>query len=132
MSRLFTPLADWVRKQPLLRKAAHRAVRFIPDSRLTVKVPDLGRLRIRLRRHRWFLWSNFAESDALTLGMFNRLIRPGDVVYDIGANIGLYTRVMVQWFEAGRVIAFEPMRENIELLQANIALGAIGERTVVY
>jgi len=116
-------IAEWVRTQPLLRRTAHAAVRFVPDVPLTIGAGDLGRVRIRLRRHRWMLWQKFGEADGLTFGMFHRLIRPGDVVYDIGANIGLYSRVMIKWFGAGQVIAFEPMRENFELLRANIALG---------
>jgi FkbM family methyltransferase len=121
-------LADWIRRQPLLHRAAHAAVRMIPDAHVTLRVRDLGPLRVRLRRHRWFLWSDFAESDSLALGMFHRVIHPEDVVYDIGANIGLYTRVMATWLGAGRIIAFEPMRDNFELLQANIALGRLNDR----
>ena len=128
MSRLLTRLANFARSRPLLHRSAHAAVRLIPDVRCTVRVTELGRLRIRLRRHRWFLWSSFAHSDALTLGMFERLIHPGDIVYDIGANIGLYTRIMLTWFDARQVIAFEPMRDNFELLQANGALGNISDR----
>jgi FkbM family methyltransferase len=98
---------------------------MIPDVPCTISVPELGRVRIRLRRHRWMLWEQFARSDTLTFGMFARLIRPGDVAYDIGANIGIYSRVMHQWFGAARVIAFEPMRDNFALLQRNIALGLL-------
>lgn len=112
-----------MRGQEGLRRAAHGAVRLIPDVPMTVQVKGVGPLRIRLRRHRWFFWEDFAKNDALILGIFARLIRPGDVVYDIGANIGLYTRLMRVWFGASRVIAFEPMRENFDLLQRNVALG---------
>lgn len=132
MSFSLTSFADWVRSRPLLRRCAHRAVRLIPDVRYSVRVPELGPVRIRLRRHRWFLWENFAHSDTLVFGTFDRLIRPGDVVYDIGANIGLYTRVMHTWFGAGRIIAFEPMCENFELLQANIALGNIQDQVQAF
>jgi FkbM family methyltransferase len=62
------------------------------------------------------------------LGVFNRMIRPSDVVYDIGANIGVYSRVMVQWFGAARLIAFEPMSDNFELLSDNITLGNLQDR----
>jgi FkbM family methyltransferase len=104
------------------------AVKLIPDVPWTVRVPELGPLRIRLRQHRWLLWEKFGEGDTLMLGIFNRLIRPGDVVYDIGANIGVYTRVMAQWLGASQVIAFEPMTKNYELLDANIAMGRLQNR----
>ena len=74
------------------------------------------------------LWEKTAQTDGLTLGMFQRLIRPGDMVYDIGANIGLYSRIMLSWFKAGRVLAFEPMRENLDLLHQNVTLSGASER----
>lgn len=123
MSGLAGRIADWVRRRSALRRVAHGAVRLIPDVPVTVRMKGLGPVRIRVRRHRWFLWEDFARTEAMMLGTFARLIRPGDVVYDIGANIGVYTRVMRSWFGASRIIAFEPMRENFELLRANIALG---------
>src|SRR5688572_17563180 len=81
-----------------------------------------------MRRHRHMLWERPAQGDELTLGMFRRLIRPGDVVFDIGANIGLYARIMMQRFQAGRIIAFEPMAENFELLETNVRLGKLEDR----
>lgn len=60
--------------------------------------------------------------------MFQRLIRPGDTVYDIGANIGLYSRIMLRWFQAGRIIAFEPMQENLDLLRQNVQLSGASDR----
>jgi FkbM family methyltransferase len=53
------------------------------------------------------------------LGALQRLIRPGDVVYDVGANIGLYTRFIAH-FGASQIIAFEPMTENRKLLALNV------------
>jgi FkbM family methyltransferase len=129
---MLSSLADFVRSHALLRKCAHAAVRLIPDRPHTIKVPDLGPVRIRMRRHRHMLWENAGVGEALMMAIFRRLIRPGDVVYDIGANIGLYTRMMIAWFGADRVIAFEPMRENFDLLQANIALGKLGDRVQAF
>ncbi|HMN96187.1 MAG TPA: FkbM family methyltransferase [Phycisphaerales bacterium] len=123
MPPLLTPLANWVRRQPLLRRAAHGCVRAIPDSRWTTTVEGLGRVRIRLRRHRWFLWEAFGAHDGPLFAAFDRLVVPGDPVWDIGANIGVYTRVLRQWFGAGPIVAIEPMADNFALLTANIALG---------
>src|SRR5687767_8000663 len=100
-------LADFVRSSPSLRRCAHAAVRLIPDRPYTLNIKNLGPVRIRMRRHRHLLWEKVAHNDELTLAMFQRLIRPGDTVYDIGANIGLYSRIMLRWFQAGRIIAFE-------------------------
>ncbi|HEY0263602.1 MAG TPA: FkbM family methyltransferase [Granulicella sp.] len=40
-------------------------------------------------------------------------IQPGDVVWDVGANVGLYTEQFCQWVgERGFVVAFEPSPES--------------------
>lgn len=49
-------------------------------------------------------------------------IRPGDVVWDIGANVGLYTRRFSALAGAqGQVVAFEPSPQNFRRLQAACA-----------
>jgi len=58
-------------------------------------------------------------------------IRPGDVVLDIGANIGYYTLILARLVgETGRVYAFEPDPTNFELLKKNVR--ANGYQNVVY
>jgi FkbM family methyltransferase len=48
-------------------------------------------------------------------------VRPGSVVYDIGAHAGFFTLLCSRLAGAeGRVYAFEPRRENIERLRRNI------------
>lgn len=44
-------------------------------------------------------------------------ILPGDIVWDIGANVGFYTEVFVEKVgDRGRVVAFEPTAECFEVL----------------
>ncbi|HEY2739640.1 MAG TPA: FkbM family methyltransferase, partial [Thermoanaerobaculia bacterium] len=50
---------------------------------------------------------------------------------DIGANLGLYARHLVSTLKAGRVVSFEPVAENRELLTANLALGGIADRVIL-
>lgn len=125
MPPLLTPLANWVRRRPSLRWAAHRAIWAIPDIQRTVTVEGLGPVRIRLRRHRWFLWEPLGEHEGSIFAAFQRLVRPGDVAWDIGANIGVYTRALRQWFKAGPIVAVEPMEENFVLLEQNVRLGSL-------
>lgn len=50
-------------------------------------------------------------------------IRPGDVVLDIGANIGYYTLLFARWVgPTGRVYAFEPDPKNFDILKRNVEL----------
>lgn len=62
----------------------------------------------------------------LTL-LFNRLIEPGMVVVDVGANFGTYTMIAAAnvGFDAdasGRVIAVEPSQTLSQLLQQNVEM----------
>lgn len=48
-------------------------------------------------------------------------IKPGDVVWDVGANIGMYTELFCQMVgKDGLVVAFEPLPESCEQIRARI------------
>lgn len=49
-------------------------------------------------------------------------IRTNDIVFDIGAHIGLFTVYAARCARLGRVYAFEPVPENFSLLEKNITL----------
>ncbi|MGC3968240.1 MAG: FkbM family methyltransferase [Pirellulales bacterium] len=52
-----------------------------------------------------------------------RLIRPGDLVVDAGANIGYMTLLAAALTtDSGKVIAYEPLGELFQVLQRNVAI----------
>lgn len=56
------------------------------------------------------------------LEVMQHTIQPGDVVLDVGANIGFHTIHFSRWVgTSGMVMAFEPDPANIELLKSNLA-----------
>lgn len=58
------------------------------------------------------------ERDAVVT---RKLISPGDTVLDIGANIGVYSRMLSRCVgPAGRVYAFEPIPQTFDFLSNNI------------
>jgi FkbM family methyltransferase len=62
---------------------------------------------------RWFEW----ESVVWT----RRLVRPGMIVVDIGANFGYYSRILSELVgPRGVVFAFEPNPENVAVLTHNL------------
>lgn len=52
--------------------------------------------------------------------VFRRYIRPGATIIDVGANIGFFTMLSASLVGSeGRVIAIEPNRRNVRLLEAS-------------
>jgi FkbM family methyltransferase len=99
------------------------AIRAIPDIPWGVNVRHIGPMKINVRTNRSYWLRDPVEGEKFILGAMQRLVRPGDIVFDVGANIGLHVRFLVQQFGAGKVIAFEPAPSNIKLLKQNIQLG---------
>ncbi len=87
---------------PLLER--WRGFRTVPDD------PFWFRLELLTNRH-----------EAETTRVFDRLLRPGMTVLDIGAHVGYYTRRCAEKVgPSGRVIAFEPHPRTYQLLLHNI------------
>jgi len=121
-------LAYFLRTRPVLGRWA---LRLVPDIPWTVRVEGLGSFRIHLRRNRSLWLREPLESESFPFAMLRHLVRPGNVVYDCGANLGLYSRFLTGVLGASRVIAFEPVPENRSLLAANLALGGITDKVTV-
>lgn len=76
------------------------------------------RFRIDESLRRW----NFDGEQEVRKALEQNL-ESGDLAIDVGANFGMHTLIMArQVAPSGRVIAFEPIPENIRLFRRNIAL----------
>jgi FkbM family methyltransferase len=61
-----------------------------------------------------------------------REIKPGDTVFDIGANIGIFTVLAAyQVWEMGRVIAYEASPVNLGVLRDNVTLNWLSDRVEI-
>ena len=61
-----------------------------------------------------------------------RLVGEGDVVLDVGANIGLHATLFSRWVGAqGRVVAFEPVPETVQRLRETLALNGCANVEVI-
>jgi FkbM family methyltransferase len=59
-------------------------------------------------------------------------VKKGDIVLDIGANVGYYTLIFANLVgEEGKVFAFEPSPENFTLLKKNVELNGYGYKNVI-
>jgi FkbM family methyltransferase len=94
------------------------------DGHLLRVSPGDRSLGARLRRRG--VWSE-AETE-----LVKRELRPGMTVLDIGANIGYFTLLFARLVgPSGRVHAFEPEPENLELLRWNVEHNGYRNVTVV-
>lgn len=126
--RVLQRLHRAVRMHPTLGRAALQA---IPDVDWTMSFRGIGPMKVNLRRNRSYWLRDPLHHEAFMLGAMHRLISPGDTVFDVGANIGLYSRLFIQRFNCKNVIAFEPATQNLALLHLNIRLGNCRDRITV-
>jgi FkbM family methyltransferase len=79
-----------------------------------------GRVRLHTYRHKgyWFYGRRREES---TMEFFRQAVQPGDTVLEIGGHIGYITMWLAELVgDAGRVVVFEPGRNNLPYLRANV------------
>lgn len=115
----------------LISKVVHGILGAIPDG-LVVPV-----IRGPLRGRRWTTGS---LTNRCWLGGYEperqselvRLIGKGDVVRDVGANVGFYALLAgVLAGQEGRVLAFEPVAENVAILRRHLSLNDLETRVEV-
>ncbi len=118
-------------KQTLIGKLLRAPLRLIP--RTTV----LPILQGPLRGKKWTVGTS---THGCWLGSYEyrkqralqHELKIGDVVYDIGANVGFYSLLAgVLVGETGHVYSFEPFPENVRELRRHLAMNHIKNCTVV-
>jgi FkbM family methyltransferase len=92
-----------------------------PDAEILLRVTSRSE-RNRLRA---------CAKEPFTIEWIERSIAEGDVLYDIGANIGAYSLVAAKKPGGGaRVFAFEPSYANLAALCANIVLNDVADQII--
>ena len=108
----------------VLRKWYYRFA-LPPDGIVAV---NLGEIAARLHAHTP-LELRLIEGGGGELHILEQLIsmlHEGDIVYDVGANIGLYAVLLAKAVgPEGRVVAFEPDSKNYDKLEENIKLNGL-------
>lgn len=103
-------------------------------------IPARTHLRIlqgRLRGKHWIAgssthgcWLGNYENDKQSL--FESTMMPGDIVFDIGANVGFYTLLASELVgPGGHVYSFEPVPRNINFLKEHLRLNKVTNATII-
>ncbi len=118
------PLARSPLRAPL-KRAYEAVLDRLPGDHLVSRFPEgeSVRLAAAFRQVTW----NADEYRA-----FRADISPGDVVFDIGANLGAYSLLFAQWVgPAGHVYAFEPAPEARRGLDRHVRLNHCDDRVTI-
>jgi FkbM family methyltransferase len=88
-----------------------------------------GKERIRIRpAHRYYRDGH--EGDLLHC--LRGIVRPGDTVLEVGANVGIFTVLLARWLApTGRVFAFEPTPMAKAALEDHLILNGVEEMVTV-
>lgn len=103
-----------------------RLLRF--QGVFTLKVDD--KLSIRLRNYgntieNELFWRGVAGWEEQSVGIWKELCKKSDVIFDVGANNGLYSLVAGKANPAATIHAFEPLAPIFNRLKENIDLNGV-------
>lgn len=87
------------------------------------------------RERNWELWraDSYETKEPDTLDWIDSFVKPGDVLYDVGANIGQYSLYAAAKTDGGcRIYAFEPEALNYAKLNRNIVANQRAESITAY
>jgi FkbM family methyltransferase len=88
-------------------------------------------LEIRFREHLGLVARGARAYEPRYVDVLRTLVRPGNSIFDVGANIGFYAVLFSRWVRpGGRVIAYEPDPSNLALLRRNLKFNRC-ENTIV-
>lgn len=133
LNRVPGPMAAPFRSGGLLaRTAAPFLERLLPADPTEVVVRSGPARGLRLSidtQHEKFYWTGTHER-AVQVAL-EELLRPGDIVWDVGAHIGFFSLLAARLVgPSGRVHAFEPMEANRARLLASLDLNSAKNVTV--
>lgn len=114
------------------KTVARLARRVLPRTTVSLAhlEPDL-RLTVNLRRHIMFWSGGLARFEPRSVNVLRAAVEPGDVVFDVGSNIGFFATLFSRWVGAeGHVFAVEPEPENLVMLRHNLESNRCGNVTV--
>jgi FkbM family methyltransferase len=117
------------------RSATRRARWWLIDAlepRRRVRARDLC---LTLQCDNWitsFRMDTLETKEPETLDWIDAQVRDGDLLFDIGGNIGVISAYAALRHQRARVVVFEPEYSNLHLLRDNIVANGLSERVLAY
>lgn len=85
-----------------------------------------------MRLHPDFATQNWESVEYSSYQAYAKMLRPGDVVFDIGAHIGTYTLIALDLIgPSGRVVAYEPNELTRKYLSQHLSWNGGEDRTII-
>ncbi len=92
-------------------------------------------LKFTLSRDNWithYRWRYFNEREPKTLDWIDDHVKDEGVLFDVGANVGVFSIYAALRYPNLKVIAFEPEYSNLHLLKDNIIANELQDRVFIY
>ena len=106
---------------PVLERAFSLASLPVRGKVVSIRAGEAKGLLFRIGRASNIWASGRVETEVQHV--LRETVRPGDVFFDVGANVGFFTLLAARLVgPSGTVVAFEPQPENLEALRGNVSL----------
>jgi FkbM family methyltransferase len=99
--------------------------RWIRSGEVAFKIP----VKNWVTHFRWYLFEN-KEREVRTF--IDDFVKDGDVFFDVGANIGVFSMYAAKKFPSLSAYCFEPEYSNLALLKENILANELTDRVTPY
>ena len=110
---------------PSLKRAYFEVYRRTSGGSKTVSIEDYSATFEVSTYEEYHVVKVADEAERPVLSHLLRHVRPDDVFYDVGANVGTFTCLVGQALTGGEVVAFEPYPPNVERLRENAARNGV-------
>jgi FkbM family methyltransferase len=117
---------------PVLGPALRAYARRFPEGSVVEIHSGLAAGLLWKRHHRYVSGYWIGNYEVPIQEALARLLSPGGVFYDVGANAGFFTILASRLVGAnGRVFAFEPMPENVASVREQVEINGLGNVEVI-
>ncbi len=102
---------------------------FVPRRRITCDGVSFSLSCVNPITH--FRWYLFPRKEVEVREYINQYVKDGDVFFDIGANVGVFSVYCASRYPNVKVYSFEPEHSNLGLLKDNVLANNLTKRVTI-